>query len=473
MIAKCYGHSYSLQTLREKAFITREGVSMLEISDAAESIGFRNQNHFMVLYKIKKDGFYIAGPASKRIIFTDFFDWKINISVKNVLHFCYSKKNTIFSALRKNTQIMKYVVGIIVLIGILSCSNKRTENFCYSVDKLRNSHEKFFSLENIDYDISYILLEFNEYCPIGVIENLVMTQEHIFIRSDDNLYKFDRTGRFIKRIGSKGQGVGEHNTILDFAVNEVANRILIADLNQHVLSYDLDGQYIGRFHVESLPFHLASLDNYVLFRTMNITGQEENKLIVTTLNGDSVTSSSNGILYSNPGFSLYYSLKSFQKYDDELIFHQLFNDTVYTFNPHNQTLIPRYCFDFANEKLPIDELGQNKQLSQYAYLDYITETPDYIYVTIAYKGKSENYIICKNSGNIFQPDDKQKGIYIKDTGRYFWPLWTTGIDKLISYYSADFLLEYKEQFLDSRLNTVISKISEDSNPVIVLVKIKR
>ncbi|MBP8763877.1 MAG: hypothetical protein KBH21_08400, partial [Acetoanaerobium sp.] len=41
MIAKHYGRSYSLQGLREKSFITREGVSMLGISEAAESIGFR------------------------------------------------------------------------------------------------------------------------------------------------------------------------------------------------------------------------------------------------------------------------------------------------------------------------------------------------------------------------------------------------------------------------------------------------
>ncbi len=34
MIAKYYGKSYSLQTLRARSFITREGVSMLGISDA-------------------------------------------------------------------------------------------------------------------------------------------------------------------------------------------------------------------------------------------------------------------------------------------------------------------------------------------------------------------------------------------------------------------------------------------------------
>jgi ATP-binding cassette subfamily B protein len=77
MIAKYYGMNYSLQTLRSRSFLTREGVSMLGISDAAESIGFRtsgvritlkqleedmplpcilhwNQNHFVVCYDIRK-----------------------------------------------------------------------------------------------------------------------------------------------------------------------------------------------------------------------------------------------------------------------------------------------------------------------------------------------------------------------------------------------------------------------------------
>ncbi|MDR1371074.1 MAG: peptidase domain-containing ABC transporter [Dysgonamonadaceae bacterium] len=94
MIAKYYGRSYTLQTLRERSFITREGVSMLGISDAAESIGFRtggvrisleqlkteaplpcilhwNQNHFVTLYKIKNDRYYISDPATQKVTFTE------------------------------------------------------------------------------------------------------------------------------------------------------------------------------------------------------------------------------------------------------------------------------------------------------------------------------------------------------------------------------------------------------------------
>lgn len=96
MIAKHYGKSFSVQTLREKSFITREGVSMLGISDAAESIGFRtngvkitfkqlleerpfpcilhwNQNHFVICYDIKKkkNGDYlikISDPAGEKYV---------------------------------------------------------------------------------------------------------------------------------------------------------------------------------------------------------------------------------------------------------------------------------------------------------------------------------------------------------------------------------------------------------------------
>ena len=88
MIAKYYGKSYSLQALRDKCHITREGVSMLGISNAAESIGFRttgvkltwnqlkeemplpciihwNQKHFVVVYAIDKKGtITVADPAA-------------------------------------------------------------------------------------------------------------------------------------------------------------------------------------------------------------------------------------------------------------------------------------------------------------------------------------------------------------------------------------------------------------------------
>lgn len=94
MIAKYYGCNFSLQFLREKCFITRLGVSMLGISDAAENIGFRtmyvrsnfdqlvkeaplpcilhwNQNHFVVCYKIGKKKSFLANECQYKIKIAD------------------------------------------------------------------------------------------------------------------------------------------------------------------------------------------------------------------------------------------------------------------------------------------------------------------------------------------------------------------------------------------------------------------
>jgi ATP-binding cassette subfamily B protein len=86
MIAGFHGKKYSLQLLRERSCIARQGVSLLGISDAAESIGFStfgarltweqlrsevskpcivhwHHNHFIVVYKIARKRIYIADPA--------------------------------------------------------------------------------------------------------------------------------------------------------------------------------------------------------------------------------------------------------------------------------------------------------------------------------------------------------------------------------------------------------------------------
>lgn len=86
MIAGFYKINFSLELLRKKCYITREGVSFLGLSEAADSLGFRTigvkipfellnenvplpcivhwrQKHFIVVYKIKKNKIYVADPA--------------------------------------------------------------------------------------------------------------------------------------------------------------------------------------------------------------------------------------------------------------------------------------------------------------------------------------------------------------------------------------------------------------------------
>jgi len=52
-----YGKNYSLQSLRSRSFISRSGVSMLGISNAAEEIGFRTLGYRLVNRKKKYSDF--------------------------------------------------------------------------------------------------------------------------------------------------------------------------------------------------------------------------------------------------------------------------------------------------------------------------------------------------------------------------------------------------------------------------------
>ncbi|QTE23605.1 peptidase domain-containing ABC transporter [Polaribacter cellanae] len=90
MVCKHYGKSYSIKYLRNISYVTREGASLLGLSEASRQIGFNtfsgklsldnlsrtqlpciiywNKNHYVVLYKIKNSKlfnsklFYVADP---------------------------------------------------------------------------------------------------------------------------------------------------------------------------------------------------------------------------------------------------------------------------------------------------------------------------------------------------------------------------------------------------------------------------
>jgi len=100
MVAKHYGNSVNMETLRLASQISKEGVSLLGIAEAAEKIGFNakgvtlsydeltkearlpailhwEQNHFVVLYKVKgrfffrrNDEMMVADPGKGMVSYT-------------------------------------------------------------------------------------------------------------------------------------------------------------------------------------------------------------------------------------------------------------------------------------------------------------------------------------------------------------------------------------------------------------------
>jgi len=105
MIAKHYGKNISLTAIREKSFLSKDGVSFMGISNAVEYFGLKSlgsklslqdlyskaplpcilhfeENHFVVLYKVKNNKFHIADPSKGKYTLSklDFSEkWKTNM----------------------------------------------------------------------------------------------------------------------------------------------------------------------------------------------------------------------------------------------------------------------------------------------------------------------------------------------------------------------------------------------------------
>lgn len=93
MICEYYGRKYTLNQLDEMCHATTEGISLLGISQAAESMGIHticgkltvkqltpealpcilhwNQSHFVVLYRVKEKKYYLADPGKGRVQMDD------------------------------------------------------------------------------------------------------------------------------------------------------------------------------------------------------------------------------------------------------------------------------------------------------------------------------------------------------------------------------------------------------------------
>ena len=100
MICNLLGKSTTVDTLKNKCFATTEGVSMKGICDAAHELGLEttpgkvsidfliqenlpcilhwNQNHFVVLYKVKKENIFILRIQAKEYVNIP------NLSYKNI-----------------------------------------------------------------------------------------------------------------------------------------------------------------------------------------------------------------------------------------------------------------------------------------------------------------------------------------------------------------------------------------------------
>jgi len=113
---------------------------------------------------------------------------------------------------------------------------------------------------NIDQNISLSLSEITEEMTViepeltneslispkpGNIRRILLCDNNVMVVERDKISVFDNSGKFIRSLGSKGQGPGEYIRIQNMAIDEKNKRLYI-NTRLNIICYDLNGVFLKK-----------------------------------------------------------------------------------------------------------------------------------------------------------------------------------------------------------------------------------
>jgi hypothetical protein len=158
-----------------------------------------------------------------------------------------------FSLYRLATVIIWIVMGTGVLIAQKATVIDLTKHW---------GKEENFLLSGVATSIRYVPLETRKECYISNAYqcNIRVTKNYFFIvpRSEPIMI-FDRSGKFIRKVGSIGEGPTEVTGFFSYVINETDQWIAVfKPSNSSVLFYSFNGKMIREFPVDKSAFKLTS-----------------------------------------------------------------------------------------------------------------------------------------------------------------------------------------------------------------------
>ena len=134
---------------------------------------------------------------------------------------------------------------------LFSCSNvENSELVEVTVDIGINLR---LPLSEITEEITTIDLELTDESLINPdqILKVLLLDSLVFIAEMEKMLVFDMEGKFIRSIGSKGQGPGEYIFIRSFTIDE-KNKIIYINDSSKIISYDLNGKFLKQVTLSDL-----------------------------------------------------------------------------------------------------------------------------------------------------------------------------------------------------------------------------
>ena len=168
---------------------------------------------------------------------------------------------------------MKYIL-LLLVITLLGCSsNKKQEMTSKLKIPVINLSKNVSSvpsllLSEVAEKLEIVPLEMTDESVLSDITEMQVTDHNIWIDHGREfyIYRFSRSGKFLNKIGSIGQGPGEYTTYSTFLVDEDKKEVYIIANTNGVLAYDFEGNFKRKIVDVQIILQLFSsvYDQYIL-----------------------------------------------------------------------------------------------------------------------------------------------------------------------------------------------------------------
>ena len=429
---------------------------------------------------------------------------------------------------------------LLLIITLLGCSsNMKQEPISKSGIPVINLSEDVSTVPSLLLSeaaekLEIVPLEMTDESVLSDITEMQVTDHNIWIDHGREfyIYRFSRTGKFLNRIGSIGQGPGEYVNYLTFLVDEDKKEVYIFSTNNGVLVYDFEGgfkkqisdfqtmvgmfssiykQYILNDHKffaiqnfglyrsvdkDSLWSFVSLDDNFQkkrLFKNPVHVGKEE-QIIANRANMDRMVN-----------YWMEY-LTSVDIYNGQLTLKYPDTDTIYCYDDATNQLLPQYAIFTDEEKGDYEAthlwFKDRKAFDYFSIFSYYP-TKDFVYL-IGSKGE-EVYTYCynKKDGSV-RLQKRQSAITERDVPWFSFPLRQMKRDFVLDndLGGGDFTVDSRssgkywidilepggdENWIDidqiksstvideskkKELIRVLESVTEDSNPILMIATLK-
>ncbi len=248
----------------------------------------------------------------------------------------------------------------ILLVILYSC---RTEN----QNRLDNNVIHLFNKNKpIEFDsINFVKLQTNKDFLIGDnVKFLLSNDEDIYIgnfNSSKQIFRFNRNGEFLNKIGNIGKAEGEYAQINDFIITGDTIEILSGNGTESIiLKYLNTGEYISKIKINIGSFSFDRINNNYIFTTSYYRAYKS-RIHISTLSGKLIES-----YIPNENSIVPITELNFAKCDSGVLFCETFNNKTYKYKDGEFKI--SYTFDFDKYRIP-NEFYKNSFFKEFEKLN--------------------------------------------------------------------------------------------------------